>query len=161
MTQVPMNSPKGSEKPPDESDDDVSSNYTFTSLQCEDVPPSLPGDSVPASASELLLSDLSKKTKLLRIAQKEAHRYKLRCEALASQLNLAKSARESQSPPTRLPRSKPTRMLPHLKSLHLIIGTNSQIALLSLRMEAVAHPTMMTSPCQHSCPKRSRPRAQK
>ena len=45
---------------------------------------------MPASASELLLSDLSEKTKLLQIAREEARRYKIKCEALASKIKSSK-----------------------------------------------------------------------
>ena len=53
--------------------------------------------SMPASASELLLSDLSEKTRLLRIARKKARQYKMRCEALSSQMSFARKRQRDQT----------------------------------------------------------------
>ena len=51
--------------------------------------------SVAASASELLFDDLSEKTKLLRIASREADQYKKRCLALAAELASVKKRSRS------------------------------------------------------------------
>ena len=49
-----------------------------------------PPSSVSASASELLFEDLSEKTRLLKIAEKQADDYKKKCEALSAELVSAK-----------------------------------------------------------------------
>ena len=49
-----------------------------------------PASSVSASASELLFEDLSEKTRLLKIAEKQAGDYKKKCEALSAELASAK-----------------------------------------------------------------------
>ena len=47
-------------------------------------------ESVAASASELLFSELNEKTNQLKLAQKEVQEYKLKCQALKSSLSEAK-----------------------------------------------------------------------
>ena len=49
-----------------------------------------PPSSVSASASELLFEDLSEKTRLLKIAERQADDYKKKCEALSAELVSAK-----------------------------------------------------------------------
>ena len=62
-----------------------------------ELPPSTTESSVPASASELLLANLSKQTRLLRIARQEAKQYKMKCEALKTQITSAKKRQREQS----------------------------------------------------------------
>ena len=56
-------------------------------------------ESVAASASELLYADLTEKTRLLELAQKEAEEYKMKCNALKSSLSAAKKRQRPQAPP--------------------------------------------------------------
>ena len=56
-------------------------------------------ESVAASASELLYADLTEKTRLLELAQKEANEYKMKCNALKSSLSAAKKRQRPQPPP--------------------------------------------------------------
>ena len=55
-------------------------------------------ESVAASASELLYADLTEKTRLLELAQKEAKEYKVKCQALKSSLSAAKKRQRPQAP---------------------------------------------------------------
>ena len=56
-------------------------------------------ESVAASASELLFSELSEKTKLLKLVQKEAQEYKLKYQALMSANSAARKRQRDMVPP--------------------------------------------------------------
>ena len=59
----------------------------------------LPEESIAASASELLFSELTEKTKLLELARKEAQQYKLKCQALMTASSAAKKRQRDPVPP--------------------------------------------------------------
>ena len=79
-----------------DSDDDSFLSDDLASISQKELPPQIDEASMPASASELLLADLSEKTRLLRIARQKARQYKLKCEALASQVSSAKKRQRDQ-----------------------------------------------------------------
>ena len=70
------------------SDEEVGGVYSaFEPSLFKEAPPS---SSVSASASEILFEDLTEKTRLLKIAAKQAEIYKKRCAALSAELASAK-----------------------------------------------------------------------
>ena len=77
----------------------------------------LHNESVAASASELLYSELTEKTQLLKLAQKETQVYKAKCQALLTSLAASKkrqrpndpvSTPEASADPDEAPKKKPS-----------------------------------------------------
>ena len=77
--------------------EDVDEKF-FPLSQKDSLPPPL-DESVAASASELLFSELTEKTKLLELAQKEIRDYKLKYDALMSASSASKKRQRNVVPP--------------------------------------------------------------
>ena len=77
--------------------EDLDENFLPFS-QKDDLPPPIE-ESVAASASELLFSELTEKTKQLELAKKEALEYKLKYDALMSASSSSKKRQRSAVPP--------------------------------------------------------------